>query len=204
MLCSCDKIIPGMLMAAIRLNLPTLFLTAGAMLPCRVDERTVVTSDLKEAIGKMRSNEIDEATFLSWQERFCASPGTCSMMGTANTMGCFLEACGLAPFGSATMLAFDAEKLRQARDVGEQIVNLTREDLPLNHFLNEASLENGIKLVSASGGSTNAVLHVMACSSLMNLDWDLQRLDQVQSSVPVLAKFKPSSPFNINDFHIHF
>jgi dihydroxy-acid dehydratase len=201
MLCSCDKIIPGMLMAAIRINLPTIFLTAGAMLPCRMDERTVVTSDLKEAIGKMRSNEIDEPTFLSWQRRFCASPGTCSMMGTANTMGCFLEACGLAPFGSTTMLAFDAEKLRQARDVGEQIVNLTRENLPLNHFLSEASLENGIKFVSASGGSTNALLHLMACSSLMNLDWDLQRLDQVQSSVPVLAKFKPSSPFNINDFH---
>jgi dihydroxy-acid dehydratase len=201
MLSSCDKIIPGMLMAAIRLDLPTIFLTAGAMLPCRMDDRTVVTSDLKEAIGKMRSHEIDEATFLSWQERFCASPGTCSMMGTANTMGCFLEACGLSPFGSATMLAFDAAKLRQARDVGERVVTLTRENFPLSHFLNAASLENGIKYVSASGGSTNALLHLMACSSLMNLGWDLQRLDELQSSVPVLAKFKPSSPFNINDFH---
>jgi dihydroxy-acid dehydratase len=201
MLCSCDKIIPGMLMAAIRLNLPTIFLTAGAMLPCRMDDRTVVTSDLKEAIGKMRSHEIDEATFLSWQERFCASPGTCSMMGTANTMGCFLEACGLAPFGSATMLAFDAAKLRQARDVGERAVTLTQENLSISHFLNEASLENGIKYVSASGGSTNALLHLMACSSLMDLNWDLQRVDDIQSSVPVLGKFKPSSPFNINDFH---
>jgi dihydroxy-acid dehydratase len=118
MLGSCDKIIPGMLMAAIRLNLPTIFLTAGAMLPCRLDGRTVVTSDLKEAIGKVRRQDIDRPTFLKWQERYCATPGTCSMMGTANTMGCFLEAVGLAPFGSATMLTFDAAKHRQARDAG--------------------------------------------------------------------------------------
>ncbi len=201
MLASCDKIIPGMIMAAIRLNLPTLFLTAGAMLPCRLGDRTVVTSDLKEAIGKRRNDEIDEATFREWQERFCASPGTCSMMGTANTMGCFLEATGLAPFGSATMLAFDAAKIRQARDVGERIVTLVREGRPASHFLNPTSLENGIRYISASGGSTNAVLHVMAFASLMDVSLDLDRFDQIQSSVPLVAKFKPASQFNVNDYH---
>jgi dihydroxy-acid dehydratase len=201
MLASCDKIIPGMLMAAVRLNLPTLFLTAGAMLPCRLGERTVVTSDLKEAIGKRNLGEIDEETFLQWQDRFCASPGTCSMMGTANTMGCFLEAIGLAPFGSATMLAFDAAKARQARDVGERIVHLAKEDRPLDHFLTPASLENGIKYVSASGGSTNAVLHLMAVASLLDMDLDLKGFDRIQGSVPVVAKFKPSSPFNMEDYH---
>lgn len=201
MLGSCDKIIPGMVMAAIRLNLPTLFLTAGAMLPCRLGDRTVVTSDLKEAIGKKRTGEIDEATFLDWQERFCSSPGTCSMMGTANTMGCFLEATGLAPFGSATMLAFEAAKVRQARDVGERIVALVGEDRPIRDFLTQSSLENGIKYISASGGSTNAVLHLMAFASLANSNLDLGRFDLIQSSVPVVAKFKPSSELNITDYH---
>jgi dihydroxy-acid dehydratase len=201
MLASCDKIIPGMVMAAIRLDLPTLFLTGGAMLPCRLEDRTVVTSDLKEAIGKRRKNEIDEATFVNWQESFCASPGTCSMMGTANTMGCFLEATGLAPFGSTTMLSFDAAKLRQARDVGERIVTLVQENRPLGQFLNPQSLKNGIKYISASGGSTNAVLHVMAFASLMGVALDLDEFDAIQSSVPVVAKFKPSSEFNINDYH---
>jgi len=201
MLCSCDKIIPGMLMAAIRLNLPTIFLTAGAMLPCKLGDRTLVTSDLKEAIGKRRKEEIDGDTFLSWQERFCASSGTCSMMGTANTMGCFLEACGIAPFGSSTMLAFDAAKPRQARDVGERIVALVQKDLPFDRFFNRTVLENGIKSVSAFGGSTNAVLHLMACASLMEVDLDLSAFDLIQSSVPTLAKFKPSSPFNMTDFH---
>ena len=201
MLASCDKIIPGMVMAAIRLNLPTIFLTAGAMLPCRLGDRTVVTSDLKEAIGKKRTGEIDEATFLEWQERFCASAGTCSMMGTANTMGCFLEATGLAPFGSTTMLAFDAAKIRQARDVGERIVDLIREGRPLNDFLTTTSLENGIKYVSASGGSTNAVLHIMAFASIMGMDLDLDQFNDIQSSVPLVAKFKPSSSFNMDDYH---
>lgn len=201
MLCSCDKIIPGMLMAAIRLNLPTLFLTAGAMLPCRLEDHTLVTSDLKEAIGKRQSNEIDESTFLSWQERICASAGTCSMMGTANTMGCFLEACGLAPFGSSTMLSFDAAKPRQARDVGERIVALARKRRSFDYYFNRTSLENGIKSISAFGGSTNAVLHLMACASLMGMDLDLAGFDRIQSSVPVVANFKPSSSFNMTDFH---
>ena len=101
MLGSCDKILPGMLMAAIRMNLPTLFLTAGAMMPCRMDGKVVTTPDLKEAIGQRNNGKIDQETFLSWQERFCGTSGTYSMMGTANTMGCFLEATGLAPFASS-------------------------------------------------------------------------------------------------------
>jgi dihydroxy-acid dehydratase len=201
MLASCDKIIPGMLMAAIRLDLPTVFLTAGAMVPCAVGDRTMVTSDLKEAIGKRRTGEIDGVTFQEWQERFCASPGTCSMMGTANTMGCFLEATGLAPFGSATMLAFDAAKMRQARDVGERIVTLVKERLPFSHFLSRASLGNGIKYVSASGGSTNAVVHLMACAALMGLELDLAQFNRIQGAVPLVAKFKPASPFTIDDYH---
>jgi dihydroxy-acid dehydratase len=201
MLASCDKIIPGMLMAAIRLDLPTLFISAGAMMPCRLGDRTVVTSDLKEAIGKRRNKEIDMPTFLDYQERFCASPGTCSMMGTANTMGCFLEATGLAPFGSATGLAFDGAKLRQARDVGERIVSLVNEDRSFSKCFNEKSLENGIRYVSASGGSTNAVLHLMACAAFMNLDLDLDRFNSIQQDVPVVAKFKPASAYNITDFH---
>ncbi len=201
MLASCDKIIPGMLLAAARLNLPTLFLTAGAMMPCRSAERSVVTSDLKEAIGKARRGDLDQTTFLDLQERFCASPGTCSMMGTANTMGCFLEATGLAPMGSATMLAFDAGKIRQARDVGERSVYLVKKQRVFKEFLTEANLANGVKYISASGGSTNAVLHIMALTTALDIGWDLSRFDSVQSSVPVVAKFKPASEYNLEDYH---
>ncbi len=201
MLGSCDKILPGMLMAAIRMNLPTLFLTAGAMMPCRIGGKVVTTPDLKEAIGRRNDGKIDQGTFLAWQERFCATSGTCSMMGTANTMGCFLEATGLAPFGSATMLAFDAAKVRQARDVGERIVELTRLKRPFRDYLTPQNLENGIRYVSASGGSTNAVLHLMACASLMEMGMTLEAFGKIQASVPVVGKYKPSSGFNLTDLH---
>ena len=201
MLGSCDKILPGMLMAAIRMNLPTLFLTAGAMMPCRIDGKVVTTPDLKEAIGERNNGKIDQETFLSWQERFCGTSGTCSMMGTANTMGCFLEATGVAPFGSTTMLAFDAAKVRQARDVGERIVELTRQKSPFRDYFTPHNLENGIRYVSASGGSTNAVLHLMACASLMEMGMTLDDFGKIQASVPVVGKYKPSSGYNLTDFH---
>ena len=198
---SCDKIIPGMLMAAAHLNLPALFLTAGAMLPYAEGEKVYCTSDLKEAIGKRNKGEIDEETFDRWRTNMCASAGTCSMYGTANTMGAFLEATGIAPFGSSTMLFCDGNKGRQARDVGERIVELVKQNKKFSCFMNEAALANGIKYVSASGGSTNAVLHSMALAKVMGLKLTLHDFDVLQASVPVVAKFKPSAAYNISDFH---
>ena len=200
-LASCDKIIPGMLMAAAHLDLPAIFLTAGAMLPHLEGGREYVTSDLKEAIGKRKKAEIDEETFASWRTNICASAGTCSMYGTANTMGAFLEASGVAPFGSSTMLFCEAAKVRQSRDVGERAVELVRQNLRFSDFLNQTSLTNGILYVSATGGSTNAVLHLMALAGVMGVKLSLQDFDQIQASVPVIAKFKPSAEWNINDFH---
>ena len=198
---SCDKIIPGMLMAAAHLKLPTLFLTAGAMLPYTEAGKVYCTSDLKEAIGKRKKGEITEETFDRWRTNMCSSAGTCSMYGTANTMGAFLEATGLAPFGSSTMLFCDGAKGRQARDVGERIVQLVREEQPFSAFMTEANLSNAIKHLSASGGSTNAIIHSMALAKVMGLKMTLQDFDAIQSSVPVVAKFKPSASYNINDFH---
>ncbi len=201
MLASCDKIIPGMVMAAIRCDLPTIFLTAGAMLPYRLGEKMAVTSDLKEAIGKRRSGEIDDALFMNWQENFCFSAGTCSMMGTAITMGCFLEAIGVAPFGSTTMLAFESAKARQARDVGECIVHLVRQGEKFSKYFTFPSLRNGIRLISAIGGSTNAVLHILAFAKIATIPLNLEGFGAIAEDVPLIAKFKPSSSYTISDFH---
>lgn len=200
-LCSCDKIIPGMLMAAAHLDLPSVFLTAGAMLPFIEGGREYVTCDLKEAIGKYKNGEIDEETFDRWRINMCASGGTCSMYGTANTMGAFLEAVGAAPFGSSTMLFCEAAKVRQARDVGERAVELVREGKKFSGILNDASLVNGIRYISATGGSTNAVLHTMALAQAMGSNLTLQEFDKIQGSVPVIAKLKPSAEPNINSFN---
>jgi dihydroxy-acid dehydratase len=198
---SCDKIIPGMIMVAAHLDLPALFLTAGAMLPYHENGITYCTSDLKEAMGKRRKGTISEDTFDQWRTKMCASCGTCSMYGTANTMGCFLEAVGIAPFGSTTMLFCDSEKIRQARDTGEQIVKLVKEGKKFSHFFNRQSLENGIKYVSATGGSTNMILHSLAIANVMGLEFTLEDFNEIQKDVPVIAKFKPSAQPNINDYH---
>lgn len=200
-LCSCDKIVPGMLMAAAHLDLPSLFLTAGSMLPYEEKGKTYCTSDLKESIGQYNKGSIDRRTFDRWQARMCSSCGTCSMYGTANTMGSFLEAVGIAPFGSSTMLFCDGEKVRQARDVGERIVALTREGQNFRRFMTREALVNGLRYVSATGGSTNAVLHIPALAKVLGLDLSLEQFDELQSSVPVVAKFKPASPYTIYDYH---
>ncbi|MDR2743845.1 MAG: dihydroxy-acid dehydratase [Desulfovibrio sp.] len=200
-LCSCDKIVPGMLMAAASLDLPSVFLTAGAMIPYYENGACHVTPDLKEAIGKRRAGSMDEKTFDRLRENICFSGGTCSMYGTANTMGAFLEAAGIAPFGSSTMLFASAAKTRQARDAGERIVELTRTKKSFSHFVNEKSLRNGIRYVAATGGSTNFVLHVMALAAVMGRKLTLRELDAIQADVPVVVKLKPSAQPNINDFH---
>ena len=203
-MCSCDKIVPGMLMAAAAINKPSMFITAGAMVPYKdpYEKKTYVTSDLKESMGRITKGEIDEATFQRYKDSMCFSCGTCSMYGTANTMGVFTEAIGLTPIGSTTMLFCAGEKYRQARDVGERIVQLTREDAKAHQFMTEASIKNGIRHISATGGSTNAVLHVMAIAKVLGLKLDLKSFDEIQLQVPVIAKFKPSSQFTLNQYHL--
>ena len=201
-LCSCDKIIPGMLIAAAALNLPCLFLTAGAMMPYEDDAGNIyTTSDLKEAIGEYASGEIDEATFSQYRENICFTAGTCSMYGTANTMGVFAEVIGLAPFDSTTTMFCAAEKQRQARDVGERIVELTNEGIKFSDIVTRESLVNGLRHITATGGSTNSQLHICALSRVMGLNIDMAEFDNIQKDVPVIAKFKPSSPYNITDYH---
>ncbi|MDL2273901.1 dihydroxy-acid dehydratase [Oscillospiraceae bacterium OttesenSCG-928-G22] len=200
-LCSCDKIVPGMLMAAASLDVPSIFLTAGSMLPYEKDGRTYVTPDIKESIGAHNAGRITDEEFDDLKTNICASPGTCSMYGTANTMGVFCEAVGIAPLGSTTMLSASSAKLRQARDVGERIVDLAREGKTFTHYVSRAAFINGIKHVSATGGSTNFVMHSQAIANILEYDIDLREFDSLQRSVPVIAKFKPSASPNILDYH---
>jgi dihydroxy-acid dehydratase len=200
-LCSCDKIIPGMLMTAASLDLPCIFLTAGSMMPYETRQQTYVTCDLKEIIGKVYSGEVDKGDeFESLRQNICFSCGTCSMYGTANTMGCFIEALGVAPIGSTTTVFCSAEKYRQARNVGERIVDLVKENKRFSYYSGRRSFENAIKFVSATGGSTNFILHSLAFAKVMNLQFSLEQLGTVQEQVPVIAKFKPSSKHNLMDF----
>jgi len=200
-ICSCDKIIPGMLMAAATLDLPCIFVTGGAMMPYQTPDRNYVTSDLKEAIGAVNSAKIDEKTFAVMRRNTCYSCGTCSMYGTANSMSVFCEAMGVAPLGTTLTPFFAAEKARQARDAGERAVELVREGKPFSRFATEKSFKNAIKHASATGASTNLVMHSLALARCMGLEFSLSDFDEVQRSVPLIARFKPASQYNLLDYH---
>lgn len=200
-LCSCDKIVPAMLMAAASLDLPSIFLTAGSMLPYEAEEGTYVTPDLKESIGQRNIDAISEETFSRYKDNICHSCGTCSMYGTANTMGVFAEVIGLCPIDSTTMLYCSAAKYKQARDVGERAVALVREGVRFSDIVTEGSLVNGLRHVAATGGSTNAQLHICALAQVMGIPMSLARFDAIQRDVPCIAKFKPSSRFNMYDYY---
>ena len=200
-LCSCDKIVPGMLIAAASLNKPCIFLTSGCMVPYDDGEHVYVTPDLKESIGAFHAEKITSEEFRNFKKNICHSCGTCSMYGTANTMGVFSEVIGLTPFDSTTTLFCSAEKVRQARAVGERSVELAKQGVRFSDIVTKKSLVNGLRHVSATGGSTNAQLHVCALANVMGVGLTLAEFDEIQKDIPVVAKFKPSSKYNISDYH---
>ncbi len=200
-LCSCDKIVPGMLMAAASLDKPCIFLTAGCMVPYDDGQCVYVTPDLKESIGAHNAGTLSDREFSRFKENICFSTGTCSMYGTANTMGVFAEAIGITPIGSCTTLFCSAEKVRQARTVGERAVELVRQGLTFSQIVTRNSLVNGLRHVSATGGSTNAQLHICALANVMGVELTLKDFDEIQKDIPVIAKFKPSSKYNMSDYH---
>ncbi len=201
MLCSCDKIIPGMLMSAVRCDIPTIFLTGGTMLPFKSSDGNIVACDVKEAMGKYKSGNINEQELASIEANACCSPGLCSMMGTASTMSCIVEALGLALPGSATMLAVSSAKTASARLTGELIINLIYKGLTARQFITKESIYNAIKVALSIGGSTNMILHIPAIASEADINISLDTFDKLSRETPLLAKFKPASEFTLLDFH---
>jgi len=197
MICSCDKIIPGMLMSALRCDIPTIFLTGGTMLPYR----SMVACDVKEAIGAYKSQKITKQELEYIEENACVSPGLCSMMGTASTMSCIVEAMGLSMPGCATMPAVSSAKLTSARLVGKQIMKILKKDLTPTQIVTKASIINAIKVGMSIGGSTNMLLHIPAIAREIGIDIPLSLFDEISRKTPLLAKFKPASNYNLLDFH---
>ncbi len=206
MLCSCDKIIPGMLMAAVRCNIPTIFLTGGIMMPKFFENgplkgKTFVTSDIKEAIGELQAGKISKEEFYLIESQTCCSAGACNMMGTANTMACIVEAMGLSLPGCATMSAVNKEREELSRETGKTIMELINNNLKALDMITHTSIENAIKVALSFGGSTNMILHMCALSHEIGGALNHFDFDMMSKKVPLLAKFKPASEYNITDFH---
>jgi len=194
---SCDKIIPGMLMAALRLDVPSIFMTGGVMM-ARGD---TVTCDVKEAVGKFTAGKITRKKLREIESTACASAGVCNMMGTAATMCCLLEVLGLALPGTATICAVDPARDRLAREAGKRIVSLVKKNTRPSSLLSRASFENAIRALLSFGGSTNALLHLPAIAAELGIEIALDDFDSLSRSTPLLCRFKPASDFNLLDFH---
>jgi len=201
MLCNCDKIVPGMLMAAARLNLPTLFVTGGPMVSGRIREREVMTSDVKEGMGKLKANKISESEFLAIESHACPGPGACNFMGTASTMNCMTESLGLTLPYCATLAALHPDRRELCLASGRQIVRLVGQNLTARRMLTREGLENAIRVVLALGGSTNAALHIPAIAHEAGIALELDVFDDLSRQTPLIGRFRPTSPYTVIDLH---
>ena len=206
MMCSCDKIIPGMLLAAVRCNIPTIFVTGGIMEPKTFEEgplkgRTYVTSDIKEAIGEYNAGKITKEELHLIESQTCCTPGACNMMGTASTMACLVEAMGLSLPGCATMSAISKQREELCLESGKTIMDLVKNNVKALDLITHISIENAIKVGLSFGGSTNMILHMCALSHEIGGNLNHFDFDKLSKLVPLLAKFKPASEYNLTEFH---
>ncbi len=199
---SCDKIVPAMLMAAGRLDLPAIMVVGGPMEGgCQFDNRSADITSVMEGLGMLKTGKIDNDSYLDLED--CAGPtcGSCSFLGTANTMCCVAEAMGLSLPGSATIPATYAARWRVAQASGRQIVDLVKQGITSKQILNQKSIENGIRLSTAIGGSTNVALHIPAIGYEADCEISMDRFEALCRSTPHIAKMNPAAASNVPDFH---
>jgi len=197
--CSCDKIEPGMIMAALRLNVPSIFITGGPML-CgfRRDKRLTLDS-IFESVGAYLAGKIDDKALSEVEEYSCPGFGSCAGMYTANTMACIIEALGLSLPGSGTIPAVDARRIRLAKKTGMMIMELLRKKIKPRSIVNESSLRNAIAVDVAMGGSSNAVLHLMAIANEADVDLKLETFDEISRRTPQIVDMMPAGEVPVED-----
>lgn len=194
---TCDKIVPGMLMAAVRCNVPTIVVTGGAMLPGFAAGRELSLIDVFESVGRVAAGTMTEEDLGEIECAAMPGCGSCQGLYTANTMACVTEALGLSLPGCAAIPAVDAAKLRIARESGERVVGLVREDLRPRNILTPGSLSNAIRVDMALGGSTNTVLHLMAIAREAGIPLDLETFSAIGEETPHICHMMPGGPHSM-------
>lgn len=199
---SCDKIVPGMLMAAARLDLPAVLVPGGPMEGgMEFDNHKSDATSVTEAYGMLKSGNITEEEYLELEDNACPTCGSCGFLGTANTMCCLAEGMGMTLPGGGTSPATSAERLRIAKNSGRAIIKLIEKGITARKIINKDSLENAIKLTMAIGGSTNAALHLPAVAYEAETELPVELFDKFSRETPHVAKIYPAGPKNVPDFH---
>lgn len=196
---NCDKIIPGMLMAAARLNLPSIFVSGGPMLAGRVDGRAVDLSNVFEAVGKVQAGLMTEEELRELEEEACPGCGSCAGMFTANSMNCLTEALGMALPGNGTIPAVHSARLRLAKETGRQIMELLRRGIRARDILTPNAFHNALALDMAVGCSTNTVLHLAAIAHAAGHRLDLHQVDAISRQVPQVCLLSPAGSHHLED-----
>lgn len=197
---NCDKIVPGMIMGALRCNIPTIFASGGPMAAGRdAAGRAVDLISVFEAVGGYKTGKVDERRLHELECSACPGPGSCSGMFTANSMNCLTEAIGLALPGNGTILAVDPRRTELWRATARRILEMVRENLRPRDLITLESVDNALILDMAMGGSTNTVLHTLAIAHEAGLDYDLARINELSRRCPNICKVSPSSPYHVED-----
>lgn len=200
---NCDKVIPGMLMAAARLNLPAVFISGGPMLAGRLNDggemKKVDVNTVFEAVGKVAKGEMGEEDLARLEEVACPGCGSCAGMFTANTMNCLTEALGMGLPGNGTIPAVDARRMRLAEAVGRRVIKLFNDGLCPRDIITERSVSNAFAVDMALGGSTNSVLHLMAIAHEAGVEFSLEDVNRISKRTPNLCKLRPSGDYHIED-----
>jgi dihydroxy-acid dehydratase len=192
LLASCDKIVPACWMALARIDIPAIMVTGGPMMPGRFQGQLLALPHAREAVGRFRRGELTAEQFNELEGSICPGPGSCAMMGTANSTSCVTEVMGLSLPGCGTAHAVDSKKLRLAYQSGEEIMKALEKDLRPSKILTPAVLHNAITAEMALGGSSNLVLHLLALAHELNLPLSLETFDEVSRRTPFLCNIIPS------------
>ena len=198
----CDKTAPGLVMGATSVDLPALFFPAGPMLKGNYRGRVLGSgSDVWKSWDELRGGRITEAEWREMEQGIARSPGTCMTMGTASTMAALIEAMGLSLPGSSSVPAMDAEHPRLAAEAGRRAVAMIREDVRPSHLLGPEAFHNAAVTLMALGGSTNAVIHLVAMAARAGVEFTLDDVDAASRTTPVLCNLRPSGTYLMEDFH---
>jgi dihydroxy-acid dehydratase len=200
---NCDKIIPGMLMAAVRLNLPAIFISGGPMLAGHWENKgkmeKIDLSTVFEAVGRVASGKMTKKELERLEELACPGCGSCAGMFTANTMNCLTEALGMALPGNGTIPAVDSRRLQLAKKAGEQVMKLVADNTRPRDIINKDAIHNAFSVDMALGGSTNSVLHLMAIAHEAGVDFPLAMVNRISQRTPHLSKLRPSGEYHLED-----
>ena len=199
---NCDKIIPGMIMAALRLNIPAIVISGGPMLTGRLGDRDIDYNTCYEAIGKFAKGLYNVEDLYFIEEEACPTCGSCSGMFTANTMNCLTEALGLALPGNGTIPAVYSKRIRLAKKAGMEILNLVKKDINPRDIVNLKSIKNALAVDMALGGSSNTILHLTAIASEAKISFSLDMVNEISTKTPNLCRLSPAGSYHVFDLYI--